>query len=68
MSLLGANAGFGGADDPIICQTIHKLRALCAINYSGSILPSANHHLHVDVEFPEVDCDEVHPDIFVGNG
>ncbi len=64
MSTLGANAGFGGPDDPVR-QIALKLRSLLAVNYSGSVFPRSSGVS--DPEFPEVDCDEVHPGIYVGN-
>ena len=63
MSLRGAYAGFGDANDPVRKIAL-QMRSLCSVNSAGSIFPPPKEN---DEEFPEVDSDEVFIGIFVGN-
>ena len=63
MSLRGAYAGFGDANDPVRKIAL-QMRSLCSVNSAGSVFPPPKEN---DEEFPEVDSDEVFFGIFVGN-
>ena len=63
MSLRGAYAGFGDANDPVRKIAL-QMRSLCSVNSAGSVFPPPKEN---DEEFPEVDNDEVFKGIFIGN-
>ena len=63
MSLRGAYAGFGDENDPVR-QMALKLRSLLAVNSPGSVFPGPKAE---DLDFPDVDCDDVFPGIYIGD-
>ena len=56
--------GFGGSDDPVRIMAL-RLRAILAVNSTASVTPDCTSGS--DPDFPEVDCDEVFPDLFLSN-
>ena len=62
---MNAYPGFGGADDPVR-QMALKLRSILTVNSTNEILP-VNSGSETDPEYPEVDCDEVVPQVYLGN-
>ena len=62
---MNAYPGFGGADDPVR-QMALKLRSILTVNSTNEILP-VNSGSETDLEYPEVDCDEVVPQVYLGN-
>jgi len=53
-------------DEAFMRRTTDNLRSLCAINNPCSERERFPSHSDA-LEFPDVDCDEVYPDIFLGN-